>query len=227
MPKIDSNNLLKGIRLPQFQSIPFLYLDDFVQLDYLTCICMHTNPTTMSSSPVLPCIVFSLFLLLINPISARIPANPFSARALLLPVTKDPSNAQYITTIFQRTPLHPVRVAVDIGGKALWVACDKEEYRSSTYNPARCRSPLCNLAKSTSCGNCWEKPRAGCNNNTCNNVVYNPFEKSGQIGTWELTFWSFSPLTAPIPGRLFGPETFHFLVALCFLERIRLKACKG
>ncbi|KAL6497812.1 hypothetical protein OROHE_026962 [Orobanche hederae] len=139
----------------------------------------------MSSTCILliSCLIFSIFLSIIaGSDQARTTCKPFRPRALVLIVTKDPSTSQYLTTISQRTPLKPVKLTLDVGGKALWVACDRAEYKSSTYRPALCPSPQCKLARSKSCDNCWDGPRPGCNNNTCSNTVYNTVEKSGQIG---------------------------------------------
>ncbi|CAI0466341.1 unnamed protein product [Linum tenue] len=91
----------------------------------------------------------------------------FRPKALILPVTKDPSTLQYLTQINQRTPLVPVKLALDLGGQYLWVDCE-QGYVSSSYKPAPCGSAQCSLANSKSCTiACLPSPRPGCNNNTC------------------------------------------------------------
>ncbi|KAL0388653.1 UNVERIFIED_CONTAM: putative aspartic proteinase GIP2 [Sesamum radiatum] len=179
-----------------------------------------------SSSSVLLCLVFFLFLS-ISPSTARTPGKPFRPRALVLPVTKDPSTSQYLTTIRQRTPLRPVKLTVDVGGKALWVACDRGEYISSTYRPALCGSPQCRLAKSKTCDNCWDGPRPGCNNNTCSNVVYNTVEKAAQIGELATDVLALQSTDGSNPGRLVRVPNFLFSCGSLFLGRIWPKERKG
>lgn len=101
--------------------------------------------------------------------------------ALVLPVRKDASTQQYVTVLNQRTPLVPVNVVVHLGGHFLWVDCDNN-YVSSSYRPARCRSAQCSLARSTSCGDCFNGPRPGCNNNTCGTFPDNPFTRTATGG---------------------------------------------
>ncbi|KAL5995888.1 hypothetical protein ACLOJK_025961 [Asimina triloba] len=107
---------------------------------------------------------------------------PFRPHALVLPVSKDPATLQYLTQLNQRTPLVPVKLAVDLGGRFLWVDCDSG-YVSSSYLPARCRSLACSLAKSTVCGDCFAAaPTPGCNNNTCGLFPENPFISTSTSG---------------------------------------------
>lgn len=93
-----------------------------------------------------------------------------TTKGLILRVSKDPSTLQYTTEIKQRTPLVPVKLIVDLGGRYLWVDCD-EGYTTSTYRPARCNSAQCSLAKSTDCMTvCYTHPAIAtpaCSNNTC------------------------------------------------------------
>ncbi|XP_059316223.1 probable aspartic proteinase GIP2 [Lycium ferocissimum] len=91
-----------------------------------------------------------------------------SAEVLFLPVTKDSSTLQYITEVGQRTPLIPIKLTVHLGGRSLWVDCDKG-YNSTTYKPAQCNSTQCSFAKSHACGDCIFRSQLqpGCNNNTC------------------------------------------------------------
>ncbi|PIN22190.1 Aspartyl protease [Handroanthus impetiginosus] len=177
----------------------------------------------MSYSSIILLLIFSL-LLSITPTMA---GKPFRARAVILPVTKDPSTNQYISTIFQRTPLKPVKLTIDIGGKALWVACDKPEYVSATYRPALCHSPQCKLAKSTSCGNCWDGPRPGCNNDTCSNVVYNTVEKSGQIGELATDAFAIRSTDGSNLGRVTRVPNLLFSCGSLFLGEKLANGVKG
>ncbi|KAK3012947.1 hypothetical protein RJ639_008869 [Escallonia herrerae] len=75
----------------------------------------------------------------------------FRPKALVLPVSKDPSTLQYITHLNQRTPLVSVNLTLHLGGESLWVNSESKDYVTSTFRPARCRSAQCNLAGSTAC----------------------------------------------------------------------------
>ncbi|KAK4441684.1 putative aspartic proteinase GIP2 [Sesamum alatum] len=121
----------------------------------------------------LPC------LLLFFSISHAQPS--FRPDALVLPVRKDASTLQYVTMINQRTPLVPVNLVVHLGGQFLWVDCDNN-YVSSSYRPARCRSAQCSRAGATGCGDCFNGPRPGCNNNTCGVFPDNPFTRTATSG---------------------------------------------
>ncbi|XWS31599.1 hypothetical protein CRYUN_Cryun23aG0090200 [Craigia yunnanensis] len=83
----------------------------------------------------------SLILFFFSPSLAQ---QSFRPKALLIPISKDASTLQYLTTINQRTPLVPRDVVVDLGGRYMWVDCDRN-YVSSTYLLARCGSAQCSL----------------------------------------------------------------------------------
>ncbi|KAL3626222.1 hypothetical protein CASFOL_029771 [Castilleja foliolosa] len=177
-------------------------------------------------TPIL-CFIFSIFLLN-TPGSARTPVKPFRPWALILQVTKDPSTNQYLTTISQKTPLKPVKLTLDLGGKNLWVACDRAEYNSSTYRPALCRSPQCKTAKSKSCGDCWVgSPMPGCNNNTCSNVVYNTFIKSCQIGELATDVAALRSTDGSNLGPVVRVPNFLFSCGSLFLGEELAKGVKG
>ncbi|CAI9095079.1 OLC1v1030938C1 [Oldenlandia corymbosa var. corymbosa] len=141
-----------------------------------------------SFSTLFPQILFVIVVL--SSCSANIHGQFITSKAsrpksLVLPLTKDPSTGQHITEIRQRTPLVPLKLTVDLGGRSLWVDCDRN-YVSSTYRPARCRSALCNLANSRSCGDCFDGPKPGCNNDTCSLLPDNSVTKtstSGELAT--------------------------------------------
>ncbi|KAH0741468.1 hypothetical protein KY290_034511 [Solanum tuberosum] len=144
------------------------------------------------------------FLLIIS--STCLAQTNFHPKTLFLAVKQDPSTLQYITEIQQRTPLVPVKLAVHVGGENLWVDCETG-FKSSTYKPARCNSRQCNLARSTSCGDCKtkNKTRPGCNNNACYNIVSNPalnntFYSGAEIAEDILTIQS-------VNGSNTGPES--------------------
>lgn len=124
------------------------------------------------------CACYLTFLL--SPAAAQRP------KTLVLPVTKDASTStpQYVTTLQQRTPLVPLKLVVDLGGRYMWVDCDDPTYVSSSYTPARCRSARCSLAGATACGSCGSKRRPGCNNDTCVAFPGNPYKNlftSGEV----------------------------------------------
>ncbi|KAG7588720.1 Aspartic peptidase domain superfamily [Arabidopsis suecica] len=116
------------------------------------------------------CTVLVLFIF--SPSSSAQPS--FRPKALLLPVAKDQSTLQYTTVINQHIPLVPASVVFDLGGRELWVDCDKD-YVSSTYQSPRCNYAECSRAGSTSCGTCFSPPRPGCSNNTCGGLTDNQF----------------------------------------------------
>ncbi|KAE8676732.1 putative ATP binding protein [Hibiscus syriacus] len=93
--------------------------------------------------------IFTLLLLLF--ISPCLAQPSFRPRALVLPVSKDPSTLQYVTTFNQRTPLVSVNVVVDLGGRYLWVDCERG-YVSSTLRRPSCGSAECSLAGANGCG---------------------------------------------------------------------------
>ncbi|CBI37209.3 unnamed protein product, partial [Vitis vinifera] len=61
-------------------------------------------------------------------ISSSNAQSSFRPHALVIPVSKDSSTLQYVTSINQRTPLVPLQLVVDLGGQFLWVDCE-QNYR--------------------------------------------------------------------------------------------------
>ncbi|CAN4113459.1 unnamed protein product [Withania somnifera] len=141
----------------------------------------------------------------------------FSAEVLYIPVIKDSSTLQYITEVGQRTPLIPIKLLVHLGGRSLWVDCDKG-YSSSTYKPAICNSTLCSFAKSHACGDCLFRPQLqpGCNNNACyiwgENPLINTFMDRAEIAADVLTIGS-------TPGFLITWPPFIFTCVESYLAR--------
>ncbi|CAF2116880.1 unnamed protein product [Brassica oleracea] len=149
----------------------------------------------MASSPT---IIFSVLFLFIFSLSSAQPS--FRPKALLLPVTKDKSTNQYTTVINQRTPLVAASVVFDLGGRNLWVDCDKD-YVSSTYRSPRCNSAVCSRAGSTSCGECYSPPRPGCSNNTCGSIPDNTVTGTATSGEFATDVVSIQSTNGFNPGR--------------------------
>ncbi|AAC72120.1 Strong similarity to gb/D14550 extracellular dermal glycoprotein (EDGP) precursor from Daucus carota. ESTs gb/84105 and gb/AI100071 come from this gene [Arabidopsis thaliana] len=150
----------------------------------------------MASSRI---IIFSVLLLSIFSLSSS--AQPsFRPKALLLPVTKDPSTLQYTTVINQRTPLVPASVVFDLGGREFWVDCD-QGYVSTTYRSPRCNSAVCSRAGSIACGTCFSPPRPGCSNNTCGAFPDNSITGWATSGEFALDVVSIQSTNGSNPGR--------------------------
>ncbi|CAI9093562.1 OLC1v1029093C1 [Oldenlandia corymbosa var. corymbosa] len=113
-------------------------------------------------------LLFISFLLVLNPV-------PVKPNGLVLPIQKDQSTkyTQYITRIYQRTPLVPVKLTLDLGGENLWVDCDQRLYYSSSYKAAHCGSKVCSTYSGGGCRDCYVGPQPGCNNNTCTTAIRN------------------------------------------------------
>ncbi|KAL7126592.1 hypothetical protein ABFS83_14G198500 [Erythranthe nasuta] len=158
--------------------------------------------------------MFLTCLLLLISISHGQPS--FRPSGLVLPVRKDTSTQQYVTAINQRTPLVPVNLVVHLGGQFLWVDCDNN-YVSSTYRPVRCRSAQCSLARSNSCGDCFDGPRPGCNNNTCGVTPDNPFIRTATGGELAQDAVSVRSTDGSNPGRFASVPQFIFTCAPTFL----------
>ncbi|MCD9559310.1 hypothetical protein HAX54_017186 [Datura stramonium] len=157
------------------------------------------------------------FFLLLLPLNIFLCLAKELPTTLFLPVTKDPLTLQYITEVGQRTPLVPIKLLVHLGGRSLWVDCDRG-YNSSTYKPAVCNSRQCSFAKSHACGDCLFKPRLqpGCNNNTCyiwgENPLINTYMDRAEIAEDVLSIGS-------TPGVLFTWPRFIFTCVESYLAR--------
>ncbi|XVF60422.1 hypothetical protein PTKIN_Ptkin08bG0044600 [Pterospermum kingtungense] len=133
----------------------------------------------------------------------------FRPKALVLPVSKDASTLQYVTQIKQRTPLVPVKLTLDLGGEYLWVDCD-QGYVSSSYKPARCNSAQCSLARSFSCGTCFDGPKPGCNNNTCSLLPANTVTGTATSGEVAQDVVSVQSTDGKNPGKVVAVSKFLF-----------------
>ncbi|KAJ8763942.1 hypothetical protein K2173_003724 [Erythroxylum novogranatense] len=163
-------------------------------------------------------------LFLISPSIAKTSSRP---KALVLPVTKDSSSLQYITTINQRTPLVPVKLTVDLGGRFLWVDCEYD-YVSSSFLPAHCKSVQCSLAGSKSCINfCYSTPKPLCHNNTCENVPYNSVSQDGTTGDVSMDVLSIPSTDGKNPGKEVSVPKFLFTCVGAFLKKGLASGVKG
>ncbi|KAJ4837635.1 GLC7-interacting protein 2, partial [Turnera subulata] len=170
-------------------------------------------------------LLFCSFLLLLNiSATAKTSSRP---KALVLPVTKDASTSQYLTQIHQRTPLVPVKLTLDLGGRFLWVDCENG-YRSSSYKPARCNSAQCNLAGVTLCTTeCYSSPKPGCYNNTCGLFPANTVKglsTSGDLGQDVVSIQSTDGYT---PGRVVSAPNVIFTCGATFLLEGLANGVKG
>ncbi|KAJ0113077.1 hypothetical protein Patl1_03413 [Pistacia atlantica] len=164
----------------------------------------------MASSSSLHFLLFSSLILLF--ISPSFSQQSFRPKALVLPVSKDASTLQYLTTIKQRTPLVPISLVLDLGGQFLWVDCD-QNYVSSTYRRARCGSAQCSLASANGCGNCFSAPRPGCNNNTCGVSPDNTVTRTATGGEVAQDVVSVQSTNGFNPGRNVSAPNFVFSCA--------------
>ncbi|XP_020600089.1 basic 7S globulin-like [Phalaenopsis equestris] len=158
------------------------------------------------------------FLLSLLPFLLSSPSSTASPHALIAPLSKDPNTLQYLTRINQRTPSLPLNLAVDLGGRHLWINCDAI-YFSSTYRPVPCHSALCSLAVSDSCGDCFSSPRPGCHNNTCRVYPENPFTHYNGVGDLGLDALSFPSTDGFTPSSPVTDPSFLFSCAPALLTR--------
>ncbi|XP_065859314.1 probable aspartic proteinase GIP2 [Euphorbia lathyris] len=165
----------------------------------------------------------STLLFLFNPSTGT----SFRPKALVLPVSKDPSTKQYVAILNQRTPLVPVKLTLDLGGQYQWVDCE-QGYVSSTYKPARCRSAQCSLAQSKSCiTECYSSPRPGCNNDTCALLPDNTVTHTGTSGEVGQDVVSIQSTDGSNPGRVVSVPKLIFTCGATFLLEGLANGVKG
>ncbi|KAL9407987.1 hypothetical protein AB3S75_046515 [Citrus x aurantiifolia] len=152
----------------------------------------------------------SLVLILISPSTAK---TSFRPKALVLPVTKDSSTLQYVTEIKQRTPHVPVKLTIDLGGRSLWVNCDEETYKSSSYKFAPCHSAPCSLANARICWDCFSEPRQFCQNRTCNILPDNPIRGIFSNGPVSMDVVSIQSTDGKNPGKVVSFPQLLFVCA--------------
>ncbi|RZC62226.1 hypothetical protein C5167_023987 [Papaver somniferum] len=117
--------------------------------------------------------------------------------------------------INQGTPLAPVKLVLDLGGKLPWLRCDKG-YTSSSYKPVNCTSSKCAQASKhvtcVLCKNSTEPNKTWCHNNACSIHTRNPVTKAvghGELITDLVTARS-NPGSSQAPGPLLTPRRFAF-----------------
>ncbi|KAL0732270.1 hypothetical protein Bca4012_008479 [Brassica carinata] len=174
----------------------------------------------MASSPI----IFSVLSLFI--FSTSFAQQSFRPKALLLPVTKDKTTLQYTTVINQRTPLVAASVVFDLGGRNLWVDCDKG-YVSTTYQSPRCNSAVCTRTGSTACGTCASPPRPGCSNNTCSLIPDNTVTGTATSGEAAIDVMSIQSTDGRNPGRVAKIPNLIFGCGATFLLKGLAKGSVG
>ncbi|KAJ4767729.1 Eukaryotic aspartyl protease family protein [Rhynchospora pubera] len=179
------------------------------------CYKIASNSTPLSQLLTLPMDSSSLLLLSILYLSLPISFS-LKTNALVSPTAKDPATLQYFTRVYQRTPFVNLNVVLDLGGRYLWVDCDKG-YVSSTYRPVRCRSAECSLANANGCGDCFSKARPGCNNNTCGVSPENPFIRTSTGGELATDVFSLPSTDGYKPGPAAKDPQFIFSCGPTFL----------
>ncbi|KAA3471120.1 basic 7S globulin 2-like [Gossypium australe] len=167
-------------------------------------------PFHLSIMASLQYLLFTSFLLFF--VAPGLAQQSFRPKDLVVPVSKDSSTLQYLTTINQRTPFVLIRVVVDLGGRYLWVDCDRD-YVSSTYRPARCGSAQCSLAGANGCGDCFDGPRPGCNNNSCAVGPGNTVTDTAGPGEVAQDVASLQSTDGRNPGRVVTVPRFLFTCA--------------
>jgi hypothetical protein len=98
---------------------------------------------------------------------------------------------------------------------------------SSSYRPARCRSAQCSLSGSKSCGDCFDGPKPGCNNNTCSLLPDNAVTSSGTIGELASDVVSVKSTDGKNPGRIVAVPNFLFTCGSGFLLEGLANGVKG
>ncbi|KAJ4722377.1 Basic 7S globulin [Melia azedarach] len=169
-------------------------------------------------------LLFCSLLFIISPSIAKTSPKP---NALVLPVTKDPSTQQYLTEIKQRTPLVPVKLTLDLGGKFLWVDCEKG-YISSSYKNVRCGSAECDISGSGACVvTCNAKRGPGCNNNTCSLNPYNPIKRLSTGGELAKDTLAIQSTDGKNAGKFFSVRKVLFTCGATFLLEDLAQGVKG
>lgn len=158
----------------------------------------------------------SLFLIFSPPSIAQ---TTFRPKALVLPVSKDPSSLQYLAQINQRTPLVPVEVTLDLGGQYLWVDCQQGYVSSSKKNPS-CNTAQCSLAV-------YRLKTCTVDKKFC---VLSPDNTATRTGTSDYLTQdvvSIQSTDGSNPGRVVSVPNFLFSCAPTFILQGLAKGVKG
>ncbi|CAO2833028.1 unnamed protein product [Amaranthus hypochondriacus] len=154
----------------------------------------------------------------------------FEPKALVIPISKDPTTHQYTTNITQRTPPISLPLTLDLGTQFLWVTCNRR-YKSSTYHPIPCNSPKCmTLPKPTICKTCRTTPKPGCNINTCRTLTLkNPITniKPPLGGELSKDIISINSTNGSNPGQVVTIPNFLFVCAPPSLVQGLTKGSQG
>ncbi|GJN14255.1 hypothetical protein PR202_gb01053 [Eleusine coracana subsp. coracana] len=128
----------------------------------------------------------------------------------LLAVSKDEATQQYVSFLWQRTPLVPVKVVLDLAGASLWVDCDSG-YTSSTYRGVPCGSKPCRLARTAACATtCSAPPSPSCLNDTCGGFPSNTVTRVSTSGNILTDALALPTTFRPAPGPLALAPAFLF-----------------
>ncbi|KAK0606870.1 hypothetical protein LWI29_005486 [Acer saccharum] len=149
-------------------------------------------------------------------------------KALLLPISKDPSTVQYITRLNFGTPSVPKTLVVDLGGRYTWIDC-AEGYKSSTYKPGICGSAPCSLAESDGCNKCLSAPKPGCTtkNSICVINPENTVTEHVDFGELAMDKISLQSTDGSKPGPLDSVSDFIFSCATDMLVIDFARGAKG
>ncbi|KAJ4968158.1 hypothetical protein NE237_014859 [Protea cynaroides] len=157
----------------------------------------------------------SLLLLLLTSLSDAKSTHTFRPNALVLPISKDASTLQYLTSINQRTPLISINVVLDLGGQSLWVDCQKG-YNSSSYRHVRCHS-----------SQCYSAPKPSCKKKTCTVIIDNTITHTATTGILGKDVVSIQSTDGSNPGRVVTVPHFLFTCAPTFLLKGLASGAKG
>ncbi|XP_024020912.1 basic 7S globulin-like [Morus notabilis] len=158
----------------------------------------------MASSSSLHSLLFCFLSLLFSLSTAQ---SSFRPKALGIRVSKDASTLQYYTTLAQRTPPVPIKLAIDLGGEFLWVDCENA-FNSSTKNPVPCRSARCNLSGSKAC---TSNPNPS--DDVCVEFPHNPFISTTTSGDFSQDILYIQSTDGKNPTKIVSVAKFLFSCA--------------
>ncbi|KAB2625343.1 basic 7S globulin-like [Pyrus ussuriensis x Pyrus communis] len=162
------------------------------------------------------CLLFcsSLFHFFVVPSLAKTAS--FRPKALVLPVAKDSSTLQYLTTFSQRTPFVPIKLTVDLGGRYLWGGLRLAATPPNTHSqtPKSCTTE------------CYSSPKPGCNN-TCALSPGNTITRTSTGGDLGQDTVSLQSTDGSNPGRLVSVPNLLFTCGPTFLLEGLASGVKG
>ncbi|CAM8998390.1 unnamed protein product [Rhodiola kirilowii] len=128
-------------------------------------------------------------------------AASFRPKAFVLPITKHSSTLQYLTTLRQRTPLIPLHLVVDIGGKFVWNDCETD-FVSSSYKVVQFKSKACSRLHYKDLGICFHPKGPGCGKKSCRIWPYNSVRQIITNGNYIQDVVVMRSTDGSNPGRL-------------------------